>query len=151
MDQVCIMIHHGVTDGEAYGASGIAIDQLRMMIDHAVSDGEGYGGSGIAIDQLCILINYGVSDGEGYGGSGMSIDQLCIMINEGVTAGENSERTTFGAVVMSGREAKKRKKVVSERSFGNVKLFVDKDAKKRYDSFIVKHPLLIKRGVYLVS
>ncbi|CAK9165219.1 unnamed protein product, partial [Ilex paraguariensis] len=46
-------------------------------------------------------------------------------------------------------EAKKRKKEVSRESSGNAKLFVDKDAKKRYDSFIVKRPLLIKRGVYL--
>ncbi|CAK9173886.1 unnamed protein product [Ilex paraguariensis] len=42
---------------------------------------------------------------------------------------------------MSGGETKKWRKVVSGGSSGNAKLFVDKDAKKRYDSFI--------RGVYL--
>ncbi|CAK9138409.1 unnamed protein product [Ilex paraguariensis] len=60
-----------------------------------------------------------------------------------------SERTTFGVVVMSGGEAKKRNKVVSGGSSEIAKLFMDKDAKKRYDSFIVKRPLLIERGVYL--
>ncbi|CAK9163368.1 unnamed protein product [Ilex paraguariensis] len=50
---------------------------------------------------------------------------------------------------MSGGETKKRKKVVVGGSSGNAKLFVDKDANKRYDTFIVKHPLLIERGVYL--
>ncbi|CAK9187365.1 unnamed protein product [Ilex paraguariensis] len=38
---------------------------------------------------------------------------------------------------MSGGEAKKRKKVVSRGSFGNAKLFVDKDAKKRMINRIV--------------
>ncbi|CAK9144105.1 unnamed protein product [Ilex paraguariensis] len=47
---------------------------------------------------------------------------------------KKSERITFGAVVMSSGEAKKkRKKVVSRESSGNAKLFVDKDAKKRPD------------------
>ncbi|CAK9168039.1 unnamed protein product, partial [Ilex paraguariensis] len=50
---------------------------------------------------------------------------------------------------MSGGEMKKRKKVVSGGSSGNAKLFVDKDAKKRYDTFIVKRPLLIECDVYL--
>ncbi|CAK9171942.1 unnamed protein product [Ilex paraguariensis] len=50
---------------------------------------------------------------------------------------------------MSGVETKKRKKVDSGGSSGTAKLFVDKDAKKRYALFIVKCPLLIERGVYL--
>ncbi|CAK9156557.1 unnamed protein product, partial [Ilex paraguariensis] len=50
---------------------------------------------------------------------------------------------------MSGGETKKRKKVVVGGSSGNAKLFVDKDANKRYDTFIVKRPLLIECGVYL--
>ncbi|CAK9175620.1 unnamed protein product [Ilex paraguariensis] len=50
---------------------------------------------------------------------------------------------------MSGVETKKRKKVDSGGSSSTAKLFVDKDAKKRYALFIVKCPLLIERGVYL--
>ncbi|CAK9179556.1 unnamed protein product [Ilex paraguariensis] len=50
---------------------------------------------------------------------------------------------------MSSDETKKRKKGVAGGSSGNAKIFVDKDAKKRYDTFIVKRPLLIERGVYL--
>ncbi|CAK9149296.1 unnamed protein product [Ilex paraguariensis] len=50
---------------------------------------------------------------------------------------------------MTGAETKKQKKVTSRGSSGNAKLFLDKDAKKRYDTFIVKCLLLIERGVYL--
>ncbi|CAK9180563.1 unnamed protein product, partial [Ilex paraguariensis] len=50
---------------------------------------------------------------------------------------------------MLGGETKKRKQVVSGGSSGNAKLFVDKDAKKRYDTFIAKRHLLLERDVYL--